>query len=192
MNPIDNIKPGYPFGAFEDVEIQELTVKMVKDHDKQDREGDSKGINKELFERAKVLVRERNEKGHLWGFKNALTYRCLDYYLPLIDNPLFVVVFRNVLHTASSFQRLLKESYEENITHYESIVRVVSEQVFLISVLEKIANRPIFMVTFEDLEKYFLKICIGLSCFIGITPDYSAFKKLSDLYVSKEKRHCNL
>lgn len=185
MNPVDNKVQGYPYGAFEDPEIQELTRFMsdkniMKKHHLNDRK---------LKIRVKNIIKQRSSVSDIWGWKSALTYKCLDYFMPYIKNPYFVVIFRNILDNAESLKGLFATNYGQNLTFMASIDLITKELGNLCDAIKKYAKHPIFFTTFEGLKINFLGTCIGLANFLEIEPDFSAFERLSILYVDEKTRH---
>lgn len=185
MNPTDNAVTGYPYGSFEDPELQELTKLMTSEGLRA-----KKGIKeKELDRMAKSLIRKRTNENGIWGFKSALTYKCIDWFMGHVKNPYFVVIFRNLLDNADSLRRMFAKNYGENLSHMAALKMVLDEQKTLISVIERYAKYPMFFVSFEQIKNKFMQICINLSEFLEVELNYLALAGLSTLYVDEAARH---
>lgn len=185
MNPMDNNKSGYPYGSFEDSELQELTRFMAGTN----IEPEKKLKKKELKKQTKYLIEKRTEENDIWGFKSTLTYKCLDYFMLYIKNPYLVVIFRNIIDNANSLVKQYATNFGENLSYMAAIEMIIKEQGLLIDVLKKHNDIPAFFTNFEEIEKNFLNICIGLANFLEIEPDFMAFEKLSKLFVDGKTRH---
>ncbi len=57
-------------------------------------------------EKAKSLIARRGERFIHWGFKDPRSAPVLDFWHPLLDNPIYVVVYRDPVRVADSIQRL--------------------------------------------------------------------------------------
>lgn len=55
---------------------------------------------------AKSLIARRNNTTTHWGFKDPRSAPVLDFWHPLLDNPIYVVVYRDPTRVADSMQRL--------------------------------------------------------------------------------------
>lgn len=186
MNPSNNIKPGYPYGSFEDVDLQHLTRILTLKKPKPEE----RLTKREIKSKIKALIEKRTEDNDIWGFKNALTYQCLEWFLPYIKNPYFVVIFRNIVDNARSLQRLFADNYGENLTFFATIEMVIKEQKILLTALKNnLKDQAFFVTSFEGIEKDYFSTCIDLANFLNIEPKYMAFEKLSRLYIDEKTRH---
>ena len=57
-------------------------------------------------EKAKLLIARRDERSNHWGFKDPRSAPVLDFWHPLLNNPIYVVVYRDPVRVADSIQRL--------------------------------------------------------------------------------------
>lgn len=185
MNPADNPLLGYPYGSFEDEELQEITNLLTNERVRIRKDIKKKDVIKSL----KDLINTRTDKSPLWGFKSALTYRCLDDLMAFIKNPHFVVVFRNILANAMSYMRMQAKNYGQTIDIDEAIKTISDETFLLTSSIVKYNTVPRIYLEHEKIELNYMKIVIDLANFIGIKAGFCQMEKILRLYVRKESRN---
>lgn len=185
MNPIDNRRPGYPFGSFEDIRIQEMTRFMTNNK----KIAEKKCDKRILMKMAKNIIKKRSKRNKIWGWKSALTYKCLDHFMPYVKNPYFVILFRNVADNAESLCRLYATNYGQNLKQTETIKKIINEQKEMISSILKYKNIPKIILKYEEIKDNYFKTCIRLAIFLDVKPDFMAFENLSNLYVDEKTRY---
>lgn len=96
---------GNPVGTFEDVSFLYITAMINRYKEKE--------VNRGEYLRNLMaigpLIKEREDKYNLWGFKSALTYKMIEIFLKEIKNPYLIFIFRSPLDTVLS--RLAHFSY---------------------------------------------------------------------------------
>lgn len=109
-------------GYFEDVGFLELNRRMLLEATRPDESGhpdwgwtESERLDRERFEDflepARALVAGRESAGGLWGWKEPRTTLLLDFWHPLLADPVYLLVYRFPWEVADSMQRLGAEVF---------------------------------------------------------------------------------
>jgi len=170
-----------PKGAFENVTFNTMTSKMHLDL-KADM--DSKTFNAKYKIDILDVIRKRNAESDFWGWKSALTHFSLDYWLPHLINPHFVVVTRNPYHNALSWQKHKKEIYKEEVSVDEAIKIICESVVVLISALNKHKTVPKIYTTYEDIKSQPVMEIVKIGKFLGLNPGKNKKDRASELIMS--------
>lgn len=109
--------PDQPYGNWEDKEFIELNDEILAMCggswcDPPPRE---KILKTDLVHAAGELVKSRNEKGVLWGWKDPRTTLTIELYEPYLVNPHYICNFRDPLEVAKSLQKRNGFSIEKGI-----------------------------------------------------------------------------
>ena len=111
MGPRINKGPGHtqPKGHYESIDFTDLNAKIIREAggawDRPPPEEAILAAGKKLEDEIKELVDRSGDGKEIWGWKDprtALTVRC---YLPFLQNPHFVAIFRDPSEVAKSLNR---------------------------------------------------------------------------------------
>jgi len=144
LHQVDNPSNQNPRGAFEDRAFNGITSKMHIDFKK----GFTPQQMKEKWdEKIQALLTRRSEDG-LWGWKSALTHYNIEYFLPHMKDPHFVVVTRNTNDAAKSLVVHRRDVYGTNITIEHAIEDVQQSVRALEKKLEQFKHIPTLRTTY--------------------------------------------
>lgn len=161
MHQRHNPGPQNPKGSFEDINFIHVTSKMHQDL----TSGKSKQQIKEAWEpRLKEIISKRKD---LWGFKSALTHYNLDIVLPLLTNPMIVVVLRNIYHNSKSYVVHKRDNYGQNISLESAMQNVTDSTKVLIHNVNRLQVPKIY-VTYEDMKKTPIKEATKIAGFLDV------------------------
>jgi len=184
MNGVDNPSPQNPKGSFEDKDFITVTTKMHLDLKAgKTREEITSNWGTRFSECA-------SKRSGIWGFKSALTHFHLDTIMPLLNNPYFVVVTRNILHNAQSFVVHQRDNYGTNVSIESALGNMADSTKVLIHSLDAVSC-PRIHTTYEDIKKYPIREIDKLAKFLSmdltpnqrqqtiqfIMPNYSTLEK---------------
>jgi hypothetical protein len=142
--------PSQPKGHFEDVDFYRLNMDILKaaggSWDNPPTESRILDAGKQFEKRIKGLVQSR--KG-LWGWKDPRTCLTLPLYLPYLENPRFVLVYRKTSGIVGSLLRRsggTKEKWERLIRIYLSSMEHATMQYAAMNILfERLITRKMAM-----------------------------------------------
>ncbi|HEV2846938.1 MAG TPA: hypothetical protein VG477_18930, partial [Thermoanaerobaculia bacterium] len=109
-------------GYFEDLGFLDLNRRMLLEATRPDDSGhpdwgwtESERLDRDRFgdflEPARALIAERESAGGLWGWKDPRTTLLLDFWDPLLADPVYLLVYRFPWEVADSMQRLGAEVF---------------------------------------------------------------------------------
>ncbi|HEY9421102.1 MAG TPA: sulfotransferase family protein, partial [Thermoanaerobaculia bacterium] len=109
-------------GYFEDLRFLDLNRRMLLEATRPDDSGhpdwgwtESERLDRDrlgdFLEPARALVAERESAGGLWGWKDPRTTLLLDFWDPLLADPVYLLVYRFPWEVADSMQRLGAEVF---------------------------------------------------------------------------------
>ena len=153
-----------PNGAFESGDWNEITTKIYQDE------------NKEAY---KSQIKDLIEKGksEIWGWKSALTHWSLDIFLPLVENPHLVIVTRNVVDNARSWQIHMKTNYGKNVSWEQALENITNSNNVLIKNTNT-AQCPKLWTTYESLKRQPLVEAEAMAKFLNIDLDQAKKDKV--------------
>ena len=88
-----------------------------------------------------LITKETNSK--IWGWKSALTHHALDLIMPLVKNPYFVIVFRDIETNAKSWKLHKKLTYNDDVT-LEFAIKKVQQDLKLLKEKIKLYSNNLF------------------------------------------------
>jgi len=149
MSGADNKSPQNPKGSFEDPKFIGITTKVTSAKKANTPIEDIKKEFEPLFIQN---INEKNQLHGLWGFKSALSHESLEFIIPNIRNPHFVVTFRNVYRNAMSWKIHVKERYKTEVTIHQALSKVSKGIWDVCEALEKHQNIPCHFTTYEEMR----------------------------------------
>lgn len=179
LRPVHNPHPQVPKGSFEDLAFIDLTRRIQMDR----RNGASQEeLLQNYQQQAEELIQPRSG---LWGWKSALTHYCLDILLPVVSNPRFVVVFRNLLYNAQSYVIHNAQMYGQNMSLEASLKQMATGATVITEVLEAHQSVPRVFTTYEDLKKDPLQEARKIADFLHIFWDESFEEEIQQLILQE-------
>ena len=144
-----------PYGSFEDRDFADLHKRIF------DLAGNKTYWNPpapeailSLKEQCDPLVQEIVKKKSLaspiWGWKHPRTILTLELFLPHLENPHLITVFRNPLGIAHSSVEHTKKYTSDRVDFFQALRLVNFYYSEMFKVLERHRNLPVTMVAFED------------------------------------------
>ena len=118
--------------------------------------------NQEIQEMIKKFVDKH--KSELWGWKNPKTSLTIELYLPYLENPHFVCIFRNPIKNAQSIVRMAGIDFYRALwlaNFYNEAIRK-----FLIKY-----DYPRLLLSFEDIIKNPIEEGRKIADFLGVEPE---------------------
>lgn len=101
-----------------------------------------------------------------WGFKVGLAHKGIELYIPHFPNMHMVIVTRNPMHNALSWQIHMKDVYGTNVSFDYAMQRVSRFVTDMIEVIHGI-DCPKAWVTYEDIKKDPVREANKLASFLG-------------------------
>ena len=181
-----------PYGSFEDRDFAELHKKIF------DLAGKKTYWNPPspetllaLQEQCDSLIREviakKNLAGPLWGWKHPRTILTLDLFLPYLENPHLIAIFRNPLGIAKSSVEHTKNYVSDKVDFFQALRLVNFYSVELCKVLERHRELPTITVAFEDVVSHPMAEAARLANFLQLELTEEKKKELESLVIPRER-----
>ena len=178
MHPIDNVRDGYPFGSFEDPKFTGLIVKIWNEK----RLKPGYVTPPRLRRIIEGLMCARNASSDSWGWKCALTHRVIDSFMHHIENPYFVVIFRNMIYQAESMQRMMSVNYGQKFTYEMALKKCADDVHALANTLHRYSDVPMLFVSHEDICSDINQSAAEVADFLDIALTPKKLKAINELY----------
>jgi hypothetical protein len=163
-----------PKGTFENSHWNYLTSEIYQHIE---RNNDKIQI-KELYEaRIKDLVKQNSSE--IWGWKSALTHWSLDVFLPFVENPYLVIVTRNIVSNARSWQFHMEKTYNRMVSFEEALENMANSTNVLIK-NANLAKCPKLWTTYENIKNEPLTEAEKMANFLDIKFDESKKEKIKN------------
>lgn len=192
---------GNPRGFFEDADFVELNGSIIPfnlmDYLQAPRLSEEYLLSKKLClgQEIQNLVNRRNQQFSLWGWKVPSTVFTVSLFIPYLRNPHFVIVSRNMLHTAKS---ICQEKFNDDFNkgkmpgnpdlNLEKALTLVSDyNQEILSVLKNNPEIPKIFVAYEDIVKNPAQEAGRLATFLGISLIEEKLSKIKKLVIPREK-----
>lgn len=163
LNHVHNPSSQNPKGAFESHGFNSLTSKMHIDY--------KHGLSPEAMKEKWTPEIERltsKFKSDLWGWKSALTHYTVEYFLPFLENPCFVVVTRNFNDNAKSLVVHRKQVYGSVISLNEAINDCKQSVAALEQKLIDYKDVPHTRTTYGEIKKNPASVIKQFGQFLGV------------------------
>jgi len=164
-----------PMGSFEDKDFQrlhkeifDLVGKGVNYWNPPTYEA-LMGLSQELAPRIRSLIAEKAEGKQLWGWKHTRTILTIDLFLEYLENPHFVVVYRNPLATARSSVKHTQR-YEDPLDFHRALNLVNFYHEQLLRFYERHPDLPTSFVAYEEIVDEPRKEATKIADFLDISP----------------------
>jgi len=185
---------GNPNGAFEDRTVLHKTVAWKQELDKG---ATIEQLRAKYGDWVKKWVQAR--KNSLWGWKSAQTHYSIDLVMPYLEQPHFVLVYRNPFHQAISLQvgndREISHSTDAsllsrerrvsaaNTLHYMKVISTGHK--ILESILERYPQVPFMIVAKEDIADDPCTIAESLCAFLQVPCTDITKKRVNEVVIKK-------
>jgi len=121
-----------------------------------------------LSEAGDLVARYKaKHRGKAWGFKSALTHYCIGSILQFFNDPRFVIVSRNPLLNAKSYQVHSKASYGLDLSLQDSLLRIAESNMALAKATVETRYYPQSFVGYEQLKADPISMALQLAEFVG-------------------------
>jgi len=162
-----------PYGSFEDRDFAQLHKKIF------DLAGDKTYWNPPtpeavlaLKDKCDPLVREVVKKRSLanptWGWKHPRTILTLELFLPHLENPHLIAVFRNPLGVAHSSVEHTKKYTSDRVDFFQALNLASFYYSEMFKILERNQDLPVLMVAFEDVVSQPMVIAKKMAKFLSL------------------------
>jgi hypothetical protein len=156
-----------PYGHFEDWEFVDIhNIAVNNEGTYLFEKALSENLINNIKEKAKPLINQKNKTLEHWGFKDPRTCMFLEMYEELLDNPVYVFIYRNYSDASNSyFNRELLYNRKNNIKRYFNWVfplfkKRIRKRYIKSWILHntniinhiKTSKNPCFLIEFDDLK----------------------------------------
>lgn len=181
-----------PMGSFEDKDFQRVHKEIF------DLAGEGRNywnppsyetlmrLKGKLTPRIASLVAEKKHGKALWGWKHTRTILTVDLFLEHLNDPHFVVVYRNPLATARSSVRHTQR-YENPVDFHRALNLVNFYHGELIRFYERHAELPKAFVAYEQLIHEPKKEAAKIADFLGISPTESDLEEIASFVLPGDR-----
>ena len=146
---------------------------------------------KEQFEgRIKKLLEKRAEEARMrnWGWKATSTILTIEIFLPYLENPHFIVVFRNPLHIAESIVKYTKNKPFYNELNIFQALKIVNQYYHgIYTFLHEHNELPLYFISFEELTSDPVKETEGLARFLNMPVTPAQLERIKRLITPKHE-----
>ncbi|HVX35835.1 MAG TPA: hypothetical protein VHC71_06425 [Hyphomicrobium sp.] len=133
-------------------------------------------------------IQTRNKEADVWGFKIPKHVQLMDFFEKNLRNPYYVIVFRNLLAIADSWQQRgagsVVDSIDRTIRYYNLIVDHCKK-----------TNRPVLMLNYERVvsgEEGKEEAVLALGDFLGVNVDAATLDRAVGMITGDGKGYVNL
>lgn len=144
-----------PYGSFEDRDFAELHKKIFdfagnKTYWNPPAPEAILSLKEQCDPLVQELVRKKSLTSPIWGWKHPRTILTLELFLPYLENPHLIAVFRNPLGIARSSVEHTKNYTFDRVDFFQALRLVNFYYSEMFKVLERHQHLPVMMVAFED------------------------------------------
>ena len=144
-----------PYGSFEDKDLADLHKKIFdaagyKTYWNPPAPEAILGLRDQWEPQIREIVRKKSMGSHIWGWKHPRTILTFDLFLPHLENPHLVAVFRNPLGIARSSVEHTKKYTADRVDFFQALNLLTFYYSELFKLLERHRDLPVMMVGFED------------------------------------------
>lgn len=206
MGDIREPDPENPKGYFEDKNFLSLLDDILNSAEKGSHGFNLPSKKKIISQRGKFkdrikdLIEERASQADscFWGWKANTTSLCPELFLPYLDEPHFIIVFRNSLKVAESMVRYTRNKDYENLTLAEALKITNTYYENIRYFLDNNPNLSCYFIAFEELLSNPYSQVQSLIKFLDIKAGKEQFQKAvslvsapSEMKKTKKKAYFN-
>jgi hypothetical protein len=181
-----------PYGSFEDRDFADLHKKIFDFAGKKTYwHPPAPETILTLKERCDPLIREVVGKKILtspvWGWKHPRTILTLDLFLPYLENPHLIAIFRNPLGIAKSSVEHTKNYISDKVDFFQALRLVNFYSAELSKALERHRELPTLTVAFEDVVSQPMEEAVRLANFLQLELTEEKRKELESLVIPRDR-----
>lgn len=192
MGPTGGPDRSNPRGSFEDRDFADLHKEIFE------RAGGGKNywdppspesilaLKDEFASKIQDLSRRKSKVKTVWGWKHPRTMLTAELFLPYLNDPHFVVVFRNPVGTAGSSVKHT-EKYRDRVHFLEALKLTNFYYGEILKFFEKHPTLPKIFVAFEDVVADPLREARKLAEFLGLEMSEETTQDIHRLVIPREK-----
>jgi hypothetical protein len=181
-----------PRGAFEDRDFERFHKEMFNAIDGGKTYWDPPTRERVLEEKPAVdariarLIAEKAKGQSLWGWKHPRQVLTIDLFLPYVENPHFVMVFRNPLEIAySSVEHTKNRARSVDLITGLKLANFYQKE--MVDFLDRYPQFPAILVTFDDIVRQPMKEAARLAEFLDIDLDEKKRKAVEHMVIPREQ-----
>lgn len=177
-----------PKGYFEDEDFIRLHYEIFESAKKGSSYWDPPSHEEILAQRDRyeIKIREllsrKQSPGMIWGWKLPWTNLTIELFLPHLQNPHIVVVFRNPLANAHSFVK-----HNRILNQFQSLRLINFYNNRILSFLGEHPELPLMFVAYEDILRDPVKVMQELSDFLGLELSETMIRNTQEFVIPREK-----
>jgi hypothetical protein len=138
-------------------------------------------LQKNQYSKEIVDLINRN-KSELWGWKDPRTTLTIDLYLPYLQNPYFIVCYRNVVDIATSLQKRAGLEEDKSL----KLIEIYNNRID--SFFKNHLNLKRLDLSYEDIRKNPHKEIENIIHFLGISQDEKKIQQATRFVASDQKK----
>jgi len=192
MGQEPNPSPSNPKGDFEDDDFRELnraiydTARAGSGYWTPPYFQEIQEVEPEFSDRVKNLVSKKREaSGSIWGWKNPWNVLTIPLYIPHLENPYIITVFRDPMSVARSAVRHTEKYEKVPLDEAERVT--VGYFKALRSFVNKYRDYPICKVVFEDIMQNPEREVSRISSFLGINLSPKQHEDIVNFIIPRDK-----
>jgi hypothetical protein len=179
-----------PYGSFEDRDFADLHKKIF------DLAGNKTYWNPPAPETILTLkekcgplieevVRKKSRACPVWGWKHPRTILTLELFLPYLENPHLIAVFRNPLDIANSSVEHTKKYTADRVDFFQALTLVNFYSAEMVKVLERHRELPLMPVAFENVVSEPIKEAEKMANFLELELNEHKTAQLESLVIPR-------
>ncbi|MGE5305045.1 MAG: sulfotransferase [Alphaproteobacteria bacterium] len=181
-----------PYGSFEDRDFADLHKKIFDFAGKKTYwHPPTPEAVLALKEQCGPLIRDVVEKKLLaspvWGWKHPRTILTLDLFLPHLENPHLIAIFRNPLGIAKSSVEHTKNYISDKVDFFQALSLVNFYSAELCKALERHRELPTLTVTFEDVVSQPMEEALRMADFLQLELTKEKKEELERLVIPRDR-----
>lgn len=161
------------WGFWEDIELVRLSEKILQFTQNNPHMTFAR-IEMEFEDEIKEVLSKRNNR-NIWGFKDVNQTQTHRLFKKHLNNPRYIVIFRNPLDVAVSMQSWRKEHQKVDVPIMKALPAVHNRYSTLLQLIQTI-QEPMQFVSMERLKSNPEKIVPEIVNFLGIEPTEEQIK----------------
>ena len=192
MGPTGGPDRSNPRGSFEDKDFADLHKEIFERAGKGKNYWDPPSLESilalkdEFASKIQELSLRKSRDKTVWGWNHPRTILTAELFLPYLNNPHFIVVFRNPVGTANSSVQHT-EKYQDRVHFLQALKLTNFYYGEILKFLEMHPNLPRSFIAFEELVDDPLREARKLAEFLGLEMSEETTKDIHQLVIPREK-----
>ena len=162
-----------PYGSFEDRAFSDLHKKLF------DLAGNKTywdppapeavlGLKQQCEPLIRQILKNKSQKSTTWGWKHPRTILTFELFLPYLENPHVIAVFRNPLGIAHSSVEHTKKYTSDRVDFFQALNLVGFYYSEMFKVLERHRDLPVLNIAIEDVVRDPIMNAENMANFLGL------------------------